>query len=79
MDWAAVVASAIGAAGTVLSGYIALLVAQTRHTVNGRMVDLTERVERLTLQLASSRQETREIARDASPSFWPPLDPDAAA
>jgi hypothetical protein len=31
------------------------------------MVDLTERVERLTLQLATSRQETREIAKDTSP------------
>jgi len=79
MDWAQVVASAIAAGGTVLSGYIALRVAQTRTIVNGRMVDLTERVERLTLQLSSARQETREIANAESPSSWPPADPDQAA
>jgi hypothetical protein len=79
MAWAQVAAAAIGAAGTVLSGYIALRVAQTRTIVNGRMVDLTERVERLTLQLASSRQETREIGNAVLPNSWPPADPDQAA
>jgi len=55
MDWAAVVASAIGAAGTVLSGYIALRVAQTRHIVNGQMDALNLRVSQLSVQLEQAQ------------------------
>jgi len=58
MDWAQVVASAIGAGGTVLSGYIALRVAQTRNIVNGQMDDLRGQLLLLTEQLATSRERT---------------------
>jgi len=58
MDWAQVVASAIAAGGTVLSGYIALRVAQTRAIVNGQMDALNARVAQLSVQLEQSQMRT---------------------
>jgi len=58
MDWAQVVASAIAAGGTVLSGYIALRVAQTRAIVNGQMDALNVRVAQLSVQLEQSQMRT---------------------
>jgi len=65
MTWAGVVASAIGAAGTVLSGYIALRVAQTRAIVNGQMDDLRRQLALLTLALGESRERTRVAERSS--------------
>ncbi len=79
MDWTTVVASAIAAAGTVLSGYIALRVAQTRNIVNGQMDDLRTQLALLTGQLATSQERIRVAELPALPSSWPPADPDQAA
>jgi len=79
MNLYGLVASAIGAAGTVLSGYIALRVAQTRNIVNGQMDALNARVARLSVQLEHSQMRVLAAENPSSRVFWPPADPDEAA
>lgn len=64
-------ASAVGAAGTVLSGYIALRVAQTRRIVNGQMDAMREAMQRLERQLGASQERTRAAELSSSPSYSP--------
>jgi hypothetical protein len=57
--WFALAASVVAAGGTVLSGYIALRVAQTRAIVNGQMDALRGAVQRLERQLGESQERAR--------------------
>jgi len=66
MDWTQVALAAIGAGGTVLSGYIALRVAQTRAIVNGQMERLNERVSLLSVQLEQSQMRALAAENDIS-------------